>query len=132
MKFLKKTAIAAMTLSLALSACAFASCNGDDSSVEAAVCYSFIVKKADGSAAQNVSIQLCSYTESGELSTCYRPIAVDENGRCDYTAAPEAGVYEIHILHSGTEYVVDKEGHVEIDGSVQTPAEYGEVIVTLK
>lgn len=128
MKFFKKVAIAAMTLSLALSTCALASCTDgkDSSSTEASVCYTFIVKNADGSAAQNVNVQLCAYQEDGvTLGTCYMPVAVNADGKCEYTAAPEAGVYEIHLLDTNNESVA-------FDGPTTTPAEYGEITLTLK
>lgn len=128
MKFFKKLAIAAMTLSLALSACALASCTDgkDSSSTEASVCYTFTVKNADGSAAQNIKIQLCAYQEDGvTLGTCYMPVSVNAEGKCEYTAAPAAGVYEIHLLDENSESVA-------FDGPSKTPAEYGEITLTLK
>ncbi len=127
MKFFKKVAIAAMTLSLALSTCALASCTDgkDSSSTEASVCYTFIVKNADGSAAQNVSVQLCAYKEDGELDACQPPVAVDAEGKCDYTYFTEPGRYHIQVLDANYE-------SVDFDGVHDTPTDFGTVTLTLK
>ena len=131
MKFFKKVAIAAMTLSLALSTCALASCTDgkDSSSTAASVCYTFIVINANGTAAHNVSVMLCKMDDS---ALCFGIQPINAEGKCEYTAAPEAGVYAIHIVNQGGDYTIGEDGYVAFDGPTTTPAEYGEITLTLK
>lgn len=141
MKTFKKLAIFATALTLAFSFGAFAACGGGDkdnssnsSPTESSTptenvnenAYTFIVKNADGSAAQNVSVQLCTYNAT--YNACYAPVAVDANGISVYepqSGFPGAGIYEIHLLD-------DMNNQVEFDGPTQTTAEYGEITLTLK
>lgn len=127
MKFFKKLAIAAMTLSLALSTCALASCTDDEasSSTEVSVCYTFVVKNADGTPAQNVSVQLCAYKDDGELDACQNPVAVNAEGTCNYTYFTEPGRYHIQILDANYD-------SVDFDGVHDTPTDFGTVTLTLK
>ncbi len=119
MKLFKKLATFATALTLAFSFGAFTACG------ETADSYTFTVKNADGTAATDVSVQLCTYAEDGSLANCLMPIPVDENGKCEYTYVTSADVYEIHILDSN-------DVALEFNESNQTPAKYGEITITLK
>ena len=143
MKTFKTLAIFATALTLALSFGTFAACGGDkdnsssnsSSPTESSTIetnenvYTFIVKNADGIAAQNVSVQLCTYKADGvTIDACYAPVAVDANGISVYEPQggfPGAGIYEIHLLD-------DMNNAIEFDGPTQTTAEYGEITLTLK
>ncbi len=120
MKLFKKLASLVTAATLALSFCAFSTACKDDTTVDA---YVFILKNADGSAAQNAKINLCIPSEDGS-GACYNRVDFDENGKCVYTEAPEAAVYEIHV------FVNNKA--VEHDGPQLTEAEYGEYTLVLK
>ncbi len=147
MKLFKKLALLTTALTLALSFGAFAACvddkesssseptssssTTDSSSTEETPtdAYVFIVQNADGSAAKNVSVQLCTYKAgTTELDACYAPVPVDAQGKCVYDPIggyPGAGVYEIHLLDDMSEAV-------EFEGPAQTTAEFGTFTLILK
>ena len=114
--------------------CAFASCDGDNSSpsesspssnVETTDAYVFTVLNADNTPATNVYIQLCT-PDGTEPYVCYAPVATDANGKATYNAAgfPGEGVWAIHVL--GSTY-----NQLTFTGATQTPASYGAITLTL-
>lgn len=94
--------------------------------------YVFVVKHADGRAADDVCVQLCT----ADNSFCLQPSIADANGKV--VCAGDAAEYVIHV------YAVDENGSIvmdqetwenvsyEIDGSDITPAEHGVIYITLK
>lgn len=133
MKTIKKLAAVCMAVMFAFGLGAFAACsdknNSSDSSNSDATLtsYKFIVLNADSTPAQNVYVQLCAYTASGELGMCYEPLAVDANGVAsgNPSGLTGAGKYQIHLLNSAYEAI-------EFDGVTDTPTEYSEITLTLK
>ena len=132
MKTMKKLAAVCMAVMFAFGLGAFVACNKEGSSEssgagESLTSYKFIVLNADETPAQNVYVQLCAYTESGELGTCYEPLAVDANGVVtgNPSGLTSAGRYQIHLLNSAYE-------SIEFDGVTDTPTEYSEITLTLK
>ena len=122
MKFFKKTACAFLALSFCFGACALTACGGGNE----ADGYHFRLVFADGSAATDYSVQLCSILEDGSLGVCYAPVKADENGYVVYNASTckiatfTAGEYEIHILPDA-----------EFEGEKTTPVSYSTDVITL-
>ena len=88
--------------------------------------YVFTVKNADGTAASNVFVQLCTINADGSLGSCFMPIMVN-NGTVEYTFNGfTAGVYEIHLLASDCQTPLEYE-----ETNKKTPASYSEITLTI-
>lgn len=149
MKLLKKLAIliAALTISLGVSACmgggnnsSSASSSAVSSSVEAsssaqassvessveapATAYKFVVLNSNGTPAKDINVQLCVL---GNAAACFMPMPTDANGEVEYnpTGFPGEGEYEIHLLSATYEAL-------EFTGPVSTPTVFGTITLTLK
>ena len=128
---MKKFASILLAAFLSFGALALTACGGKDESsspatessatTEASV-YKITVLNADGTPATNVKVQLCIVDESGKLGACLMPVAVNADGKVDYTA--DKNTYEIHVLDSANT-------PLELKEHVVTEAEYGEYTVTL-
>lgn len=93
----------------------FASC----SKAEA---YTFIVKYEDGTAVENVTVQLCKGTDfcDSKMAT------TDAEGKAELEPTNGADEYDIHI------WSADMKKQYEVTDTDKTPAEYGTVEVTIK
>ena len=88
--------------------------------------YLFTVNNADGTAASNVFVQLCTINADGSLGSCFMPIMVN-NGTVEYTFDGfTAGVYEIHLLASDCQTPLEYE-----ETNKKTPASYSEITLTI-
>ena len=135
MKKIGKLAILGLSLTLAFGFSAFTACkdnNEESSSVSSSVSeesstpatqtgYKFTVLNADGTPAANRMILLC------QDENCFQPVTTDANGIAVYKVNQGAGVYDIHVLNEA-----DPSAYDEFDGPATTPAEYGEITLTLK
>ena len=111
--------------SLALTACGgkeeSSSATESSASIELSA-YKITVLNADGTPAKDVKVQLCVVDESGKLGACLMPVAVNADGKVDYTA--DKNTYEIHVLDASMK-------PLELKEHVVTEATYGEYTVTL-
>ena len=102
------------------------SCNNDGNTnseqTQTQTVYVIKVVDASGAPVANAQVQLCAYKNgvSGELSTCYQPLATGADGKVAYNKVPSEGIYEIHVINQ------------ELQQIYTTPATYGEVTVMLK
>ena len=122
MKFFKKSACAFLALSFCFGACALTACGGGNQ----ADSYRFRLVFADGTAASEYSVQLCSILDDGSLGVCYAPVKADADGYVVYNADTckiptfTEGVYEIHVLPEA-----------EFVGAKTTPVSYSTEVITL-
>ncbi len=115
MKKLNKFIAFVATAVLCFAMFAFAGCNKAEA-------YTFTVKYEDGTAAENVTVQLCKGTDfcDSKMAT------TDAEGKAELVPTNGADEYDIHIWAAG----MKKE--YEVTKTEKTPAEYGDVEVTIK
>ena len=126
MTTMKKLASVFFAVIMCFATFAFASCGKDKNENKTYTAYEFTLVYEDGNPAKGYFVQLCTIDEStGELGMCYNPAEADANGKVIYTLAPNAGVYEIHLLNASYQAV-------EFEGEKTTAATYGAYTLTIK
>ena len=95
---------------------AFAGCKDE------ADCYTFIVKYENGTAAENLTVQLCK----GDTYCDSKMATTDADGKAELTHTNGADEYDIHV------WSADMTVQYEITDTEKTPSSYGTVEVTVK
>lgn len=124
-KFLKTLTAVAVVITLIACVGLLVAC-GDDSNNDQPqgenedYTYKFFVVGADGHAALQVQVQLCSVDENGKVTNCLFPVTTDGDGVVIFTEdgmpRVSAGVYEIHLLsESGSTLPFNGEHYTTVD-----------------
>ena len=141
MKKIRKLAILATSLVLALSFGAFAACNDDSdnsdnsssSNTESSIVdgvdpmtqpgFKFKVVDQDGNPVEGVVIQLC-------ITTCTFSEKTNADGLVAYTGTEGEGEYDIHVF-SGNPMIEQGASQLSHEGATKTPATYSDDVITL-
>lgn len=129
MKFLKKLAIACLTLTMFAGLASFAACgdtndngNGTSNNQPAQTeTFKFKILKADGSPAVGYVVQLCE-------RTCAFSEPANENGEVSCAGADGEVSYAIHVFTANPTKGGKQVSHT---GATHTPAKYSEEVIVL-